>query len=309
MSTRTQEIDEKEAPSAEDSDVVIEDEIEVESEVESEQEVEESEINSEAEVDTAGTENEEETEVKSESENKDKPTSDTDDHDKPNIPYKRFKRQNDKVKELYAEIEALKAKVPQQEAKPSNDGRPQRPTEKDVEYDPAAYQKALEKYEDDLLEWKLDQRIKQDEANKAKARAEELRGKFAKSAEELFEKDAEYRNALMQADEDGEDLSIPPVVSEVMLESEVGHLIERELVVNREEMLPKLRSMNDRQRLLFLGRIEAEILSKNQMGNKQEPKKPVVSKAPKPQTDVKANTGKVDRDSELKKIYKDFDIE
>lgn len=288
MSTET---DEKEAPSAIEDDIIIEDEI-------AEEEPEQIEDAIEPEVDAAEENDTEAEEVKQE---------DAEKEPEPRVPYKRVKQQSDKIKELYAKIEELEAKTKPKE--PDYSDRPKRPSEKDFDYDTDKYQAAVEKYEDDLLEYKLNQRIKAEEQKKAKQRAEELRNEFSKNASELFEKDKEYQKALIQADEDGEDLSIPSVVSEAMLESEVGHLIERELVVNREEMLPKIRGMSDRQRLVFLGRIEAQILSKQEGKQQPKPKEVPVSKAPKPQSEVRATTTKANDDAELKKIYRDFEIE
>lgn len=291
--------DEKEAPSAElDDEIVIDDSDTTEESEQSEPEtVVEETVENEAEVDTAESEEVENEDVKEEIAEKEP---------EPKVPYKRVKKLSDKVKELSIKLQEYESKA---QAPKVPDDRPKRPSEKDFDYDQEKYQAALDKYEDELLEHKLNQRIQAEEQKKAKAKAEELRSKFAQSAEELFEKDEAYRNALMQADEDGEDLSIPPIVSEAMLESEVGHLIERELVINREELLPQLRGMNDRQRLVFLGRMEAQILSK-QMGNqKTQTKSVAVSKAPKPQSEVKAVATKVNANDELKKIYPDFSME
>lgn len=208
----------------------------------------------------------------------------------------RVKRQSAKLKELH---EKLSQAAPRQEQAQVIAQRPKRPTMEDAGFDERKHAEMLDKYEDDLFEWK-DQKRK-DRAKQAER--EEIAQRARNKVESYFAEDEEYQELLEEITELQEDVRLPQAALEIMQESEFTAQIDKYILKNRYELVPKLRSMSPYQAAAEIARIEAKVSQQK----KQPTNKVQVSKAPRPATTVQGST-KRSPDMEMREIYPDFVI-
>lgn len=168
-------------------------------------------------------------------------------------------------------------------------GRPKRPTLKDSEYDEEAHEAAMEKYDSELGEYQFAQFEKRSE-EKAQGKAQAKRAtELDTRVENLYNTDVEYKNAVDEIMDNDEKVSYSDVVREAIGDGEEGVLLDRYLLINRAEMLPKLDQMTPMQQAMEMGRISAIVAqSKKEV---QEPKHKA-SSAPDP-IDTSTGSGNV----------------
>jgi phosphoglycolate phosphatase-like HAD superfamily hydrolase len=188
--------------------------------------------------------------------------------------------------------EQLKTGKPEKEKSgvAATDGKPVKPNPDDFESH-ADYEKAQDKYVEDLVDWKADQKLKAKEldAKKEKLKSEEqslLEAHMGRIA--TFKKDhADFEEVI----EEAEDVPLSITVRDCILNSEDSAALMYELAKDPEE-LERICELPALQAARAIGRIEARLQKESSAKETPEPK---VTKAPKPLSPIgsgSAKTGK-----------------
>jgi hypothetical protein len=228
------------------------------------------------------------------------------------VPLTRLKREIAKRKELEEQVRSLSANntnvnntVAQTTTNPQTATTLKRPTLAESEYDEAAHEAAMEKYELAQRE-SLFKEFEQRQAETTQAAETKIRtDKFNKSIEDLYNTDQEYKKAVNEVLDSGEEVNYSNLVKQAINESDVGVLIDRHILINREEIIPKLAGLSEMGQVMEIGRIANQI---NLAQTKKEA--PVkVSQAPDPIETSTGSASYVDEDAERRKRDKTFSIE
>ena len=228
-----------------------------------------------AEVDEESEESESEEEVEEE-----QPKEKEKEVNTQKVPLPRLRKEIDRRKQLEEKVEALEAlvrsdKVPVKQ----EEGTPKAPTLKSSNYDQDAYDENLQKYQEELVDWKLEQRDKKTNNDNIAKEQKDLRDAAIKRVEDFYGSSEEYQNVVKEIVDNNETINYPDSVVRALDLSELGPQIDLFILQDRDNLIPKLNSMTPEQQYLEIGRIQGIISYKTQ--SKKEPKK-TISKAPDP---------------------------
>lgn len=186
------------------------------------------------------------------------------DEDEPaSVPYSRFNEvyyQKKKAEKELAEMRERQAQTAPVSVDESN-----KPRLEQFDYDE-------EKYNDALLDWKLEQRDKQNNARQQQAQQQQKFHDFGMKQQRYMQKNPQYQQLAAQADAAGVQFNEPLV--EMILNSDTGVQIHHHLLSNPDK-LERLNSGNPLAAMRELVRLENTF-------SKQKPKP--VTKAPDPIT-------------------------
>lgn len=186
----------------------------------------------------------------------------------PKIPYPRLKKEIDKRKDLEEKVEELsrligktnESKAIQEPIR--DDGplkKPTAPSLKDFDYDESKFASAQIDYIEKLTDYKLDLKDLERKQMKEKE-ASQKKTEIAKSKIEAFyNKNEDYQRVVAEVVENGEDVSYPDSVNIALRDLEEGPEIDLYILQNRNEILPKLRSMSPEMQFMEIGRIQASL--------------------------------------------------
>ena len=205
---------------------------------------------------------------------------------------KRIDKLNARVSERERRIQELEAEMQRiQESSRRNEpeekkqaleasDRPQKPVEDDFE-NYSDYEKAHDKYLDDLTDWKVEQKFKaqeqQQKLTQEQKAYEEMNSKHAQRVQEFAKENPDFQTVVSEGLAGA---NISAALETIVLESDVSAELIYNLALDPEEFdristLPPLRLARE------IGKIEAQILGKKETKSEhQETKK--TTKAPKP---------------------------
>lgn len=178
------------------------------------------------------------------------------------VPYSRFNEVYYQKKQAEKELQALREEQAKQ-APPPQANDPTKPKLEQFDYDE-------EKFNDALLDWKLEQRDQQARIQQQQQEQQQKYGDFRKKQERYIDKNPNYQQLAMQADAAG--VQFNDNLADMILNSEAGVQIHHHLLANPD----KLERLNVQSPLQAM----REVVRLEQSFTKAKPKP--VSRTPDP---------------------------
>lgn len=254
-------------------------------------------------LDKTEAETTEEAKAEPDADSEDNDDADTEGEDKPEgdepdgetEPEKKPSRASDRIRELSAKAKAAEAEAEQlrqqlqqrddpqqkQDKPQSADGAPVKPNVEDFDLETQLdeYFEAQQKYDEQMDEWKFDQRLKQrEQAKQQEAANTEIEGKFKSRFDEnpKFKDDFQELATMMQD---------KPINADPMQLYDIDDALDivQEIAAN-PDLYYEIADMSEQRQYAEFGKLHAQIQSR-----KSAPKTARQSKAPPPPNHTKAN--------------------
>ena len=174
------------------------------------------------------------------------------------VPYQRFAKVNRKYREAQEKLAALEAKAPEATVEPDVSGKPVMP---DIDPYDAEYKAKMAEYQENLTDWKLDQRDKATKERETQQKAEEIKKAASQKFDQFYQEDKEYQDLLNEVIENDEKVRFPQVLNEVIQVSEFGPQIDKYVLQHRDTLLPELESLPPVLQAVKVGEILSSLQS------------------------------------------------
>jgi len=206
-----------------------------------------------------------------------------------------IKEKEGKIASLEARLDALvsaKPKEPESKAViKADDGRPRMPRIAQFETQ-EEYEAAMEKYNEDLSDWKADRREEKRQKDEQERRAREEQEKIAKTWDSRLK---DVRKAYPDYDEvleaaETEEVSITSIMFGAMQDSEYGAHIGYQLMKDPDEA-ERIAGLSPLAQVRAIGKIEDRIERELKAKSPAKENKPKVSNAPEPIRTVSSTKG------------------
>lgn len=167
------------------------------------------------------------------------------------------KKEEARIQELEKKLQELQNPAPVQESNQAPVDHV--PTLSEYNYDEQQYAAAMARYNEHLVERKIQEREAARKEAEAKANEEARQAALNQKLEEFYNSNTEYQKVMKEIIDLEEDVVYPPAVARAVSSSDKAPEIDLYLLRNRYEILPKLSKMDVEQQLIEIGRIQAQI--------------------------------------------------